>query len=101
MKIEEELKKMSKVIPTFKVSPTITANKEDIKKAKMLQKLINYQFKHNINGFQTKYFFLQKKLAEMYTSEMLYGIKVRWDDMEKTIKTLAGTDYLPPKKESK
>ena len=92
-KVWKEIEKQSKKMPKFCIKPTIPSNKEDVKKAKLMEKILNYEFKHNTNGFQTKYFILQKKLAEAYTKEMLYGIKVRWEDMEKTIKSLAGNPY--------
>ena len=84
----EGIDKLVKKMPKFRVAPANKNDKEDIKKAKMMQKLINYQFKNNINGAQTKYFMLQDKLAKMYAEEMLYGIKVRWDTVEKEIKVL-------------
>jgi ABC-type uncharacterized transport system ATPase subunit len=92
-KVWKEIEKQSKKMPKFYIEPTIPSNKEDVKKAKLMEKILNYEFKHNTNGFQTKYFLLQKKLAEAYTKEMLYGITVRWEDMDKMVKTLAGTNY--------
>lgn len=92
-KLWKLLEKQYKSLPKFNIRPLDENNKEDKKKAKMMDEILNYQFKKNINGFQTKYFELQKKLAKMYADEMLYGITVRWEDMEKTIKNLAGTNY--------
>lgn len=88
----------SKTLPKFKIRPTNREDKDDVRKAKLLQKLINFQFKHNTNGITDKYLLLQKKLAKMYADEVIFGVKVRWDEMEKTIKTLVGTDYLEDKK---
>jgi len=84
--IQKEIEKTLKKMPKFEVKASDSRNKDDVKKAKLMQKLVNYQFKHNVNGFQDKYFMLQKKLAELYAKEMLYGIKVRWDVVEKAVK---------------
>ena len=89
----KEIEKQSKKMPKFNISPVDKKNKDDVKKAKLMEKILEYEFKHNTNGFQTKYFLLQKKLAEAYTKEVLYGIKVKWKDMEKTIKNLVGNPY--------
>lgn len=88
--VYKELVKQSKRLPKIRVSAGITSGKEDADKAKVMEKLLNYQFKHNVGGIKTKYFILQEKLAKLYMHEVMYGIKVRWQDFEKTIKSLIG-----------
>ena len=88
--VYKELVKQSKRLPKIRVSASITSSKADIDNAKTMEKLLNYQFKHNVGGIKTKYFILQKKLAELYMYEVMYGIKFRWQDFDKTIKSLTG-----------
>lgn len=83
--IEKELGKM----PKFRVSAGILSNKEDAKKAKLMERLLNYQFKQNVGMVRTRYYKLQKRLAEAYAKEMLYGIKVRWEDMESWLQPIS------------
>lgn len=92
-KVWKLLEKQSKSLPKFMVTPVDKNNKEDKKKAKLMEKILKYEFKHDTNGFQTKYLELQKRLAKEYVNEMLYGITVNWENIEKTIKSLAGTNY--------
>ena len=64
-RVWKEIEKQSKKMPKFNISPVDKTNKDDVKKAKLMEKILNYEFKHNTNGFQTKYFLLQKELDKL------------------------------------
>lgn len=71
--------------PSVVVTPIISKSTEDIKKAKMLQKLMNYMFKNNYNGVTTKYYNYMRRKQKEWLKKELYGVQVRWDKVEKSI----------------
>ena len=80
--LEKELKKP----PKLKIYAVDRNNEGDKKKAKLMQKLIDYQFKTNTNGFTDKYWAFMKQHATEFLKEEVRGLQVSWDHIDKALK---------------
>jgi ribosomal protein S20 len=80
-KLEESYLKSPKV----EITPLNRANKDDRKKARLLQKLINYMFEHDTNGVRSKYHSYMKQLSHKFVQEEIRGIQINWDATQRTI----------------
>ena len=71
----KKLEKAALKAPKVEIKPRDLNDKEDKKRAKLMEQLINYQFKNNIGGIRTKYFLLQTNLARDYFNKIVWGIE--------------------------
>jgi hypothetical protein len=83
-KLEEEFSKPPKVEITAR-----SQTKEEKKKAKMLEKVINYSFETNANGIINKYMQVMRLCRDNFLQEQVYGIQVNWDTTNKLIENIA------------
>lgn len=80
---------MKEIVKPPKIRITSNFNTSgDKKKAKILQKIINYQFKHNTNGIFTKYLHLLSMFQKKYAESLIYGTKFNWETIEKSMDIL-------------
>lgn len=86
MKLIEQIEKELSKPPKIKIT-SISNTKSEKEKAKMVEKLIRYQFEHNTNGCLDKYLKLVERLNKEYINELIYGIKVKWKSIEESIKS--------------
>lgn len=84
------IKELSKP-PKIKVMAQTEGDKE---KAKLMQKLINYQFKTNQDNIVTKYFRIMRMVQEEFIKSQVYGTKMRLESIRRAIKVFTGLPTL-------
>jgi hypothetical protein len=78
--------------PKLSVYPLDRDSKEDKKKAKLMEQIVNYQFKTNYNGFTDKYWAYMKKHAEKYLRKETQAIQVNWESVDKVLNNMQKED---------
>lgn len=73
--------------PEVRVMPINT--KEDRKKAKLMEKVLNHAFKTNANGITNKYMQVMKLASDNFLAEELYGIRTSWDATMRVVENIA------------
>lgn len=79
----KELQKEALKPPKFSVLPLDMFNPDEKKKAKQMQKIINYMYKNNTNGVTTKWHKVMEIVGKQLFQGQVYGIKVQWDSDKK------------------
>lgn len=85
----KELIKEFEKLPYVNVKPRDENNKEDIKKAKQLEKLFNYMFKNNTNGIRSEYYDYMIRVKKQWVLDKFYEIQTNVDNVERTIAAMA------------
>lgn len=73
--------------PKIRVFP-LKKTKEEKEKAKLVQKLINYMFETNADGFTSKYYAYMKLQQREWLEKQTSELKFNWDAVERALKPL-------------
>lgn len=84
------IKELSKP-PTAKIMAVTEGDKE---KAKLMQEIINHQFKTNQDNIVMKYFRILRMVQKEFIRSQIYGTKMRMDSISKAIKVFTGLPTL-------
>jgi hypothetical protein len=74
--------------PKVEITPILRNDKDEQKKAKQMEKWINYVYKHNVNGATTKYFSAMRALSHKLVQDEVCGIQTGKDTINKLIKKI-------------
>lgn len=88
---KEFMKQLGKS-PKIRVKAADKFSKEDEKKAKEMEKLINYYYKNNVDGITTTFWKVQELVAKYVIQEQIDGIQVSWNAVKKQIDKLISTN---------